>query len=129
MKRVYITQLDGRPVAITVYYQSRLLGWLQRLRLVHPTIVGFAPWNIHMRDSMEETRLEHVCHEMCHMLDRETSPHPRFIMHAIRSLWKMRHGYMNSPLEKRAYAVQRLIAERRYDRVIPPARFYEDLLR
>jgi hypothetical protein len=127
MKRIYVTLLDGRPVAITVHYQSRLLRWLQRLHLVHPRIVGFAPWSIHMRDSIEETRLEHVCHEMCHMLDRETSPWPRFIMHPIRSLWHMRHGYMNSPLEKRAYAVQRLIAERRYERVILPAELYEDL--
>jgi len=109
--------IDGRPVRVSVYFESRLLKTLQKLKLMGPTIVGFAPWSVHMRDSKAKTRRVDLAHELVHMLDRETAPWPKWITHPVRSLWAMRHGYRDSRYEVRAYGHEHEVAQGRYLRV------------
>jgi hypothetical protein len=117
MKRIILATIDGRPVTVTLYFESKLMRTLVKLRLMGETIAGFAPWNIHLRDSVGEARREVIAHELMHMLDRETAPWPKWITHPIRSLWAMRKGYRDSPFEIRAYADWKLILNGTHPRI------------
>ena len=87
---------------------------MQRVKLLRPTVSGYCPFRIHMREPFERARKVVLCHEFAHVHDRETAPFPKRFTHPVRSLWEMRHGYMESRFERRAYSVEQSILEGTY---------------
>lgn len=97
---------------VPVYDNSRLMALLMRLGLLPKTVDGWCPLSIHLPLAYKDTSAEVLAHEIAHIPDQMECGWTRFVRYPERSLRLIRkHGYHNSPLEKRAHEEASLILQ------------------
>lgn len=120
-KHTWSLGIDKKETPVNFFFESHYLNFMQRYNLIPDTVVGFAPYGIHMRDSFINVKLEDLAHECVHILDREGSPPPRRITHPVRSVYQIHtQGYRKSKFETRAFSNQSAVLHDSWERVDLP---------
>lgn len=129
VERIDVEIDDTWLLGVKLIFHSPLMHGLTRLKLLKPTVVGFAPWNLHFPAGKELVTKLTLAHEIGHLLDRVTADFPKRIVHPVRSLYNIqKSGYRKSKYEVRARAGIRAIIAGEHERIWVDPEIFDEYL-